>query len=111
MNKPLPLLDLIEAKARRDNGMASVGRSGWMSEAVTVASMVRHRIRTPFAIEDLREAMVAQGLSEPHHPNAWGAFGMSLTKRNMIVRTGEWRNAKAKKSHACTVPLYRWVMP
>lgn len=109
MHKSLPLLDIIEARTRRESGMASVSKRRWINDAMLFADVMRDRISSPFAIEDLREAMLAEGLQEPHHPNAWGAFGMSLTRRKVIERTGQWRNAKAKKSHACTVPLYRWV--
>jgi hypothetical protein len=110
----LPILDLIESKRLRDEGMALVDRPKWSDAALAMAISVRDgwsvraQLFETFAMEDLRQVLVAAGLPEPAHPNAWGAFGMSLAKRGIIVRTGEWRNAKSKKSHACMVPLYRW---
>ena len=108
-NDGLPLFDAAESKARRDAGIESVTRKRWIDNAISMTNDLRGKVPEPFAVEDLRKALTEAGLEDPHHVNAWGAFGMSLSRRKMIARTGEWRHAKSKTSHARFTLLYRWL--
>lgn len=65
-----------------------------------------------FIGEDLRTAAKQMGLSEPHHPNAWGANASYCLrhwlKEGRIVLDG-MRQAKLVSSHARAYPRYRKV--
>lgn len=50
--------------------------------------------------EDIRKAVYEAGVSDPHHPNAWGAMVRSAYSRNLIAPTGRWLPMLFKASHA-----------
>ena len=57
--------------------------------------------------EDAREYAVKCGISSPPSANAWGAVALSLSKRNLITKTGVLLPSKAIKSHARSQPVWR----
>lgn len=112
----VPLLDLIEAKARRDEGISQVsGNAGerWRANYRGAVSLfIRTRnVGDTFIGEDLRVFCHDRGwVGEPHHPNAWGAMARNTLKSWMadevVARVG-MASASAAKSHACLCPAYR----
>ena len=57
--------------------------------------------------EDAREYAIKCGISAPPSPNAWGAVALSLSKRNLITRTGAMLPSRAVRSHARAQPVWR----
>ena len=57
--------------------------------------------------EDVREYAVECGIGAPPSPNAWGAVALSMSKRNLITKTGVLLPSKAIKSHARAQPVWR----
>lgn len=57
--------------------------------------------------EDAREYAMKCGIGVPPSPNAWGALALSLSKKNLITRTGVLLPSKAIRSHARSQPVWR----
>ena len=107
-----PTIDEELGKTLRELGIEAVTRPSWHNAAIRAVSQIKHLVDEPFALEHIRFTLLSEGLiGPPHHPNAWGAFGMALSRKNIIERTGEWRNASGEKAHARMVPLYNWRTP
>jgi hypothetical protein len=96
------------ATALRDEGIARVERGSpkWTHEA-------RERARTLLARpweglgEDLRLALLYQGLPQPHHPNCWGALIKWCVVNGLLVATGDVLNTNDAPSHASYTKVYR----
>src|SRR5262245_42811082 len=110
--REFPLLDLIEARARRDAGVHTVlaNQDDEWRDAYRAAAAVFLRSRGPgdtFIGEDLRIFALETGIGAPRHPNAWGAMARAVLnewhKAERIERCG-WAPARAAASHACGCP-------
>lgn len=99
------------SRSLRDKGAAraliSAG-SEWHVQAVRIAIQFFARAGYAGALfEDVREYATQQGLAPPPSPNAWGAVCLAMSKRRIIVKTGELRASKAVRSHARAQPVWR----
>ncbi len=106
MSEQLDLLDYVASVKARDDGISRVADNSfdWMAAASAVVDRI-DRFWEGLG-EDIRLRVIAQ-VGEPHHPNCWGALIMSATRRGVLVKTGEWRGARSKKSHASMYPVLR----
>ena len=58
--------------------------------------------------EDVRQyASEIEAFPDPPSPNAWGAVCLAMSKKKLIVKTGELRASRAVKSHARAQPVWR----
>ena len=57
--------------------------------------------------EDARVYAMGCGIGIPPSPNAWGAVALSLSKRNLISKTGVLLPSKRISSHARSQPVWR----
>lgn len=99
------------SRALRDDGAAraliSAG-SEWHVQAVRIAVQFFEQAGHAGALfEDVRDYATQQGLASPPSPNAWGAVCLAMSKRRLIVKTGEFRASRASKSHARAQPVWR----
>lgn len=61
--------------------------------------------------EDVREYATQRGLAAPPSPNAWGAVCLAMSKRGLIVKTGELRSSRLASSHARAAAVWRIAPP
>ena len=47
------------------------------------------------------------GVGPPPHHNAWGALCLSLSRKEVIVKTGAYVNSKTARSHARISPVWK----
>lgn len=99
------LFDSPDARTQRDDALAKVSRPSWLEEAV--ASFTSAAPTGEFTGEELRTTLLAAGLTEPHHHNAWGALVMTLVRRKLIQATGAYRAMSTTRSHARKTPVYK----
>ena len=57
--------------------------------------------------EEVRAYAESLGLLPPPTPNAWGAVAMAMSKKQIIIKTGEYRKARSLRSHAHAFPVWR----
>lgn len=68
----------------RDAGIAQVmiGAEDWRSEVQLAFDFwLDNFAPTTFSLEQFREFAEANGLPEPHHPNAWGGLAKKVAHR------------------------------
>lgn len=99
------------SRSERDRGaqLASdnAGKT-WNERATEIAlSFLRASGHDGALFEDVRAYAELLGLPAPPSPNAWGAVALSMSKRKLIIKTGQWVNCKSVKSRACSAPLWR----
>lgn len=58
--------------------------------------------------EDIRLAILGEGVPEPHSPNAWGPLILGMRKSGWISPIG-YRQPRCVKSHASEKKVYRKV--
>lgn len=99
-------LTLDDAMAARDAALEQVADNnvGWLRQAV--AEMAALPDGTEDTGEGFRKRLLDRGLRPPAHPNAWGSLTMTLTKRKVLVPTGEYRPMTEAKSHGRKTPVY-----
>jgi len=102
-------LDLLDALKARDVAidLVSANADGWM--AVGLALLGTFPIGQEGTGEDFRLRLRDKGLPNPHHHNAWGALILSAQRRQLLLKTGEMRHMRQKKSHARLTPVYRRI--
>lgn len=99
--------DAGPARSARDKGLQSAARNigqTWMGGAIQRLLSIPYQ---DFTGEDVRNYLLSRDYPKPHHHNVWGAVMMEAAKRGLIVKTGEWRQMKNRKSHARATPVYR----
>jgi hypothetical protein len=80
----------------------------WHERAVEIALEVFTEAGSDGAIfEDVRERAAQRGIGLPPSPNAWGAVCLSMSKRELIIRTGGWRPSKIASNHARAAAVWR----
>jgi len=103
--------DLSQARSRRDQGTGTaLDNAGetWHERARELAlSFFKAAGHDGALFEDVRAYAEGVGLPAPPSPNSRGAVAQAMSKRGMIVKTGEWINCRSVKSHACAAPIWR----
>lgn len=61
--------------------------------------------------EGLRMLLLERGLREPKGSGAWGALTGTLTRRGVLVATGDWEPMRQKSSHGRLTRCYRKTTP
>jgi len=102
-------MDLFEhavAMEARDSALVRVSKTAgkWSSVAMDYFRYLPNGIEVTG--EDVRRMLSENGLPQPHHHNAWGAFIMNLVRSGMLVSTGRTGYMKFKKSHARRTLIY-----
>lgn len=94
-----------DAKALRDGGLVIVEAHGpGFAAAAYEAIQSIAASQASVHIDDV----LACGLPQPHHPNAWGAVWMRAIRAGLIERTDETRACtRDPKKHAHRYPVYR----
>ena len=94
----------IEARDHFTSRVLEHAGKGFQQAAIACIS--RHWGGKEGTAEDFRLTCESNGI-EPHHVNAWGALTKALKRSGLIEETGQWTKAKAKRSHAREIRLYR----
>jgi hypothetical protein len=99
-------LTLDEALEGRDAVLAAVAEnnSGWIAAAMETMARVPDGTRDTG--EGFRRRLLEKGLRPPAHHNAWGSLMMNLTKRKVLVPTGEYRAMLSPQAHGRRTPCY-----
>jgi hypothetical protein len=97
--------DPEDAKRLRDAALRRVRERGgnWRDRAL--ASLILLDGFTGTA-EDIRIALQVKGLDTPHHHNAWGEMIKAAIEHHLLLRTGQRRHMRTRKSHARDTPIY-----
>jgi hypothetical protein len=101
-----PAFNGAAAKAARDAGTAQVRDHDLTWHEVALA-LIEQRIPLGWkgTGEQLRIALLAMGLSAPHHPNAWGSLVLNAQRRRLINKTGDMAHMETVRSHARMTPI------
>lgn len=104
-------LSLIEAMEHRNEVLEAVAdnSSGWLKMALEAMQQLPEG--TVSTGEGFRLMLLERGLVEPRHVNSWGALTGTLTRRGMLVPTGELQPMKTKSSHGRATRVYRLQRP
>ena len=98
-------------KTLRDEGASAALKNAgesWNEKAVRLALQFFYMKGHQGALfEDVRQFASEKGFTEPPSPNAWGAVCLSMSKKKLIIKTGELQSSKALKSHARAQPVWR----
>lgn len=88
------------ARALRDAGISQVSSNAgdWMEQAFSALCTLPAGWTGLF--EEAREYVLQRGITEPHHPNAWGALSQKAIKRGLFAYTGRWLQSQSAASHA-----------
>lgn len=99
-------LTFEDALAQRETVLEEVAENNakWMAQAR--AAVENLPVATEGIGEDFRAKLMASGLPEPKHPNAWGALFNILARTGVLVATGEMRPMKSKASNARKSVVY-----
>jgi len=100
----------INRSLRDDGAAAALKNAGhdWHDKAMQLATEFFAQVGHAGALfEDVREFATLRGVPHPPSPNAWGAVFLAMSKRKLIIKTGELRASKATKSHARAQPVWR----
>lgn len=62
--------------------------------------------RASFTAEECRLHALANGITPPHHPNAWGGVWNTVARSGAIRKTGEYVKTRDPSNHACEVPVW-----
>jgi hypothetical protein len=96
-------------RALRDDGarlaLENAGEE-WKERATTLV-LKYFDITGDALFEDAREYAIQCGVGSPPSPNSWGAVALSLSKKNLITKTGVLLPSKAVKSHGRSQPVWR----
>lgn len=100
-------LDMFGSDAARDAGLDLVSENanadGWWDEACDCVRSLRDWTGTG---EDLR-LRLRRFIGDPHDEHAWGALTARAVKQGWLVRTGERRKMRTRKSHSRKTDVYR----
>ena len=97
--------NLFEARAARDKALETVeiNAETWFERALFV--IYRMPQGTEATGEDVR-LLVVEEIGQPHHHNTFGALISQAARKGYLRKTGEYRQMRAKKSHARETPVY-----
>lgn len=101
----LDMLELIEARKLRDEGMALAAHAQgqrWSDMAYAAIKAVAQR-QVHVSINDV----LREGTPEPVHPNAWGHVWLRAIREGIIQRTNQTVLCTVhKRKHAHRYPVY-----
>lgn len=101
-------MELFAARNARDEGMERVltkAGDDWSAQARKAFLRVIPNKWEGMG-EDIRLAVIKEGVPEPHSPNVWGPYINGLRKSGLIVPIG-YKQPRCEKSHASEKKLYR----
>jgi hypothetical protein len=98
--------ELFTAKELRDEALArvEVNSGGWSFLAMAAVANIPGGWRG--SGEALRLHLLANGLEQPHHHNAWGSVVRNAVRRGLLRETGRVVHMRTPKSHARRTPEY-----
>ena len=98
----------MAGSSRKQAGISSVLRSDWKDRADTCFRMfLVHIGDRDFTSDMFRSYAEAQGLPEPHHPNAWGGLFNKKIREHGLVDTG-WRALSTRAAgHRREIKIWR----
>ena len=99
-------LTFEDAIANRNEVLDAVAdnNTGWLKLALE--AMQKLPDGTERTGEGFRMLLLERGLVEPRHVNAWGALTGTLSRRGVLVPTGEWQPMREKRSHGRLTRVY-----
>lgn len=77
---------------------------GWLQRATDAVGKLDGNIEDTG--EGFRQRLLERGLDAPAHANQWGSLFMTLTRRRVLVPTGEYRAMLAPSSHGRRTAVY-----
>jgi hypothetical protein len=101
--------DFEGAFAAKEKGIARVDANAgaWKDKARLAAMTLKFPEKWEGLGEDFRRLLIKGGLGIPHSPNCWGSLINWCLKKGILEPTGEVRNTRDRKSHACYTKVYR----
>ena len=81
----------------------------WIADATNLVMSVQ--LPSPFSGEDVKIALLNNGLRKPRHHKVWGAFIMSLIRANRLERAPTTGHTKTRISHGRRTQLYVRLLP
>lgn len=99
-------LTFDEAIQQRNEVLDAVAdnSSGWLKLALE--AMKRIPDGTERTGEGFRVMLLEGGLPDAPHANSWGALTGTLSRRGILVATGDWQPMKQKSSHGRLTRVY-----
>lgn len=103
------------ARALRDIGtQAALDFAGddWRDRAIELCTVFFRveSVVSPGAgvlFEEAKAYAIGRGLEEPPSANAWGAVCLTMSRRGVIAKTGQYANSAGVRSHHRANPLWR----
>ena len=103
------------ARAMRDIGTQAVlefAGDDWRDRAIKLCAEFFHieSVINPgggMLFEEAKAYAIERGLEDPHSANAWGAVCLTMSRRGIIKKTGQYANSAGVRSHARANPLWR----
>jgi hypothetical protein len=102
-----------EGLKRREAGMAQVSSNTPAEWQESVLEVIREiaRVSREFTVSRIRYRCRAQGIEDPHHPNAWGPVLRYARDLGLIEKAGRTvPSTYPPESHGRQVPVYRSLM-
>lgn len=102
----LEQLNFDDAIQQRNEVLDAVAdnSSGWLKLALE--AMKRIPDGTERTGEGFRVMLLEGGLPDAPHANSWGALTGTLSRRGILVATGDWQPMKQKSSHGRLTRVY-----
>ncbi len=104
----IDFLTIPQVRATRDAAIEQVAGNAeeWIDEALACTRRLLPTFPVEFLAETIRERLVPE-IGPPHSHKAWGALTVQALKAGLIVRTGEYRITRSKKTHGHRTAVYR----
>jgi hypothetical protein len=105
--KPAPQVATVvpaEAPAPARRMLAPKTRE-WFRQAIVQMEVIP--VGQEGTAEDFRLRLTELGVEPPAHSNNWGSLCLKAIRLGLLVKTGEMRPMKEKKSHGRSTPVYR----
>lgn len=96
----------------RDQGVQAVldfAGEPWTEVAIAVCHRYFRFYPGDHLFEEAKQYAIRCGVFAPSSPNAWGAVCLTMARRNIIVKTGQYANSTGLHSHGRANPLWRLV--
>lgn len=108
-----------EATNRRNEALQDVVENAgptWAQQCRSLADRYVTQLEpgSEFMGEEMRHWCLAQGLDQPHHPNAWGGVLGAAIRTGMkdgVIETAGFRQSASATSHRHRFSVYRKVNP
>lgn len=102
------LFDAALAAEARDRGIALLEtHQGAQVDRVLGLIGILARGQHEITSDDVHALMVARGVSEPTHPNAWGAAFRKAATQGLIEDTGRAVKSARPEAHSRRIPVWR----